>query len=48
LGRAARAALNIDRSACREFALKFSWEACARQLMDNIRISEAVPLRESA
>ncbi len=48
LGRAARAALNIDRGACRDFALKFSWEECARQLMDNIRISEAVPLRESA
>lgn len=44
LGRAALAALNIDRGACREFALKFSWEACTRQLLDNIRIAEAEPL----
>jgi len=48
LGRAARAALNIDRDTCREFALKFSWEACARQLVDTIRIAEAEPLRECA
>ncbi|RIA56367.1 glycosyltransferase involved in cell wall biosynthesis [Dichotomicrobium thermohalophilum] len=48
LGRAARAALNIDRSACREFALKFSWEACTRQLLDNIRIAESEPLENCA
>jgi glycosyltransferase involved in cell wall biosynthesis len=48
LGRAARAALNIDRGACREFALKFSWEACTRQLLDNIRIAEAEPLENCA
>jgi glycosyltransferase involved in cell wall biosynthesis len=48
LGRAARAALNIDRGACREFALKFSWEACTRQLLENIRIAESEPLENCA
>jgi glycosyltransferase involved in cell wall biosynthesis len=48
LGRAARAALNIDRGACREFALKFSWETCTRQLLDNIRIAESEPLQNCA
>ncbi len=48
LGRAAHAALNIDRGACREFALKFSWETCTRQLLENVFIAEAEPLRACA
>jgi len=48
LARAARAALNIDRGVCRQFALKFSWEASARQLLENIRIAETEPLRDCA
>jgi glycosyltransferase involved in cell wall biosynthesis len=47
LARAARAALEIDRGACREYALKFSWEACTRQLLDNIRAAGSEPLREA-
>jgi glycosyltransferase involved in cell wall biosynthesis len=48
LTRAARAALNIDCGACRDYALKFSWEASTMQLLDNIRIAEAGPLRACA
>lgn len=48
LGRAARAALNIDRGACRDYAVKFSWEASTRQLLDNIRIAETGPLKACA
>ncbi len=48
LERAARAALNIDRGACREYALNFSWEACTRQLLENIRIAESEPLENCA
>jgi len=36
LGRAAMEALAIDRRACRDYALTFSWESCARQFLDNI------------
>lgn len=36
LGVAARAALDIDRQACRAHALKFSWARCASQFLDNI------------
>ena len=36
LGKAARAALEIDRQACREFALKFSWDKSTRQFRDNL------------
>jgi glycosyltransferase involved in cell wall biosynthesis len=33
---AALAALTMDRTACRDYALGFSWETCARQFIDNI------------
>lgn len=33
---AALAALDIDPRACRAYALKFSWENCARQFLDNV------------
>lgn len=36
LGRAARAALELDAADCRAFALGFSWEACARQFLSNL------------
>lgn len=34
---AALAALDIPRDLCRAHALTFSWEASARQFLDNIR-----------
>jgi len=48
LGRAARAALNIDRDACRNYALKFSWDVSTRQLLNNIYTAETEPLRACA
>ena len=33
---AALKALTIDRGACRDYALGFSWDACARQFIDNV------------
>jgi glycosyltransferase involved in cell wall biosynthesis len=36
LRKAAMQALSIDRRACRDYALAFSWEKCARQFLDNI------------
>ncbi len=36
LGKAAQQALAIDRRICRDYALMFSWEKCARQFLDNI------------
>lgn len=36
LGKAARAALTLDRAACRDYALGFSWEASVRQFLDNL------------
>ena len=37
LREAALQALALDRDACRAYAMKFSWEACARQFVTNIR-----------
>jgi glycosyltransferase involved in cell wall biosynthesis len=42
---AALAALEIDPQACRAYALKFSWEACARQFLDNVTKAGAPQLR---
>lgn len=36
LGRAARAALHLSPERCREFALGYSWDACARLFVDNL------------
>jgi glycosyltransferase involved in cell wall biosynthesis len=36
LGRAARAALELDPADCRAHALGFSWVACARQFLANL------------
>jgi glycosyltransferase involved in cell wall biosynthesis len=41
LRRAAMRALTIDRTACRDYALRFSWERCARQFLDNIHHAHA-------
>jgi glycosyltransferase involved in cell wall biosynthesis len=37
LGRAALAALEIPRERCRAYGLSFTWEASARQFLDNVR-----------
>lgn len=42
LGRAAREALLLPRSAARKFALDFTWEASAKQFRDNILAGNAV------
>jgi glycosyltransferase involved in cell wall biosynthesis len=39
LREAAMQALTMDRAACREYAAGFSWQASARQFIDNIRIA---------
>ena len=36
LGRAARKALAIPPERCRQYALNFSWESCARQFLGNL------------
>jgi len=36
LGAAARAALDLDPAACRAAAMKYTWEACTRQFVDNL------------
>ena len=38
LGGAIAGALTLDRGACRDFALSFSWEACARQFAGNLAV----------
>lgn len=43
LGRAARAALGMSRDACREFALKHSWRACAERFLEAVARTE-VPI----
>ena len=40
---AAMAALEIDREVPRAHALKFTWENCARQFLDNIAIARGTP-----
>lgn len=47
LGKAARSALLLPRSAARRFALGFTWEASARQFRDNI-LSATRGVREEA
>ena len=36
LQRAALRALSLSRSRCREYALRFSWSACAQQFLDQL------------
>lgn len=36
LGRAARAALELDPEACRAHALEFTWRRCAEMFLDNL------------
>lgn len=36
LGKAARAARDLSRQDCRDYALEFSWRACADQFLENI------------
>lgn len=43
LGKAALAALAIDRAACRPYAERYSWTACAQRFLDNL-----VPARTAA
>ncbi|MFN3233087.1 MAG: glycosyltransferase family 4 protein [Alphaproteobacteria bacterium] len=42
LGAAVKGALAINRENCRTFAQSFSWEACARQFLDNLEPLRAV------
>jgi glycosyltransferase involved in cell wall biosynthesis len=54
LGRAARAALALDRRACRAFALRSSWARCAERLVEELapipasqrRLGDPAPLLE--
>lgn len=39
---ACRAALGTPRDRCRDYALGFSWEACARQFITNLALEEAI------
>lgn len=48
LGEAALRALTMDRAACRDYALRFSWETCARQFMRNITSAYNWPHDSSA
>lgn len=48
LAAAARAALEIDPALCRAHALTFSWEACTRQFLDNLRPFETGIWRAAA
>jgi glycosyltransferase involved in cell wall biosynthesis len=41
LRRAALQALTVDRQTCRDYALTFGWEKCARQFLDNISQAHA-------
>ena len=43
LGQAALAALDLDRTAARAHALRFSWENSARQFVDNMLAAHHVP-----
>ena len=42
LGEAVAGALTLDRQFCRDYALKFSWESCARQFADNLEVLHPV------
>ena len=48
LRKAALQALTVDRRACRDYALTFSWEKCARQFLDNIITANAAAGRAHA
>ncbi len=48
LEKAAIAALSIDPALCRAHALDFSWEACTRQFLDNLRPFETGVWRAAA
>jgi glycosyltransferase involved in cell wall biosynthesis len=48
LGKAAMQALEVDRNACRDYALSLSWEKCARQFLDNIVSAHAAAGRAHA
>jgi hypothetical protein len=43
LGRAARRALEVDPTECREHALRSAWEACARQFDSHLVECSAAP-----
>ena len=36
-------ALNMSREACRDFALKHSWESCARQFIGHLAVLRPTP-----
>ncbi len=46
LRQAALGALSLDRTAARDFALGYSWEACTAQFLDNIRRAQ-LPLKQA-
>lgn len=39
---AALAALDLSRERCRQFALDHSWEACARQFLENVMVAQGL------
>lgn len=41
LGRAAMGALTLSRSACREMAMRYSWDVCTRQFLGNLAVNHA-------
>ncbi|MBE7220454.1 MAG: glycosyltransferase, partial [Caulobacteraceae bacterium] len=48
LGRACRAALTISAKSARDYALRFSWEASARQFLANVEAARRRPQAETA
>lgn len=48
LGAAARAALHLNREACREHALRYTWEAATRQFTGALAAASATPCAQPA
>lgn len=48
LGKAALAALNVDRTHCRPYAESYSWRACAERFLDNLVLAQSHALSRSA
>jgi hypothetical protein len=48
LGAAARAALHLNRDACRQHALRYTWEAATRQFTGALAAASATPCAQPA
>lgn len=47
LGRAALRALSLSRAACREMAMRYTWDVCTRQFLGNLAVNHAtVPVAQ--